>query len=114
MSVRLPGAVQIGPLRYRVITDKVAVAKMQADASNPRCMGHQDSGFQTITIDPSTAPDTQAETLLHEVLHAIWGVTGMSNHPVDKHDEYVITALAPALLDCLRRNPELVKALVRT
>lgn len=65
---------------------------------------------QRITIAGSMGPDQARDTLLHEVLHGLLRIVNLI--PDDKEEERVVVALAPLLLDALRRNPGLVEYLV--
>lgn len=62
-----------------------------------------------IVVAP-TVPSQERDTLLHELLHAIWAHTGLSYE--DDEQERVVGALAPWLLGALRDNPRLVAFLL--
>lgn len=55
------------------------------------------------------------EILLHEVLHACFYVTGLSNGDMLRVqvniEEYVVAHISPVLIDVLRSNPEFAKYL---
>lgn len=53
-----------------------------------------------IIIDSGQQRDSMADTLLHEVLHAIIATSGASC----KHEEQIVAALAPGLVHVLRSN----------
>lgn len=65
----------------------------------------------TIRVDLTAPPTDQADTLLHEALHAIWQVYGL---PAKVTEEEAATRLAGPLLALLRDNPEVVKAVLGT
>jgi hypothetical protein len=70
---------------------------------------------RAIMYDNERPYDVVAETLLHEVLHALWENAGL-NYLVDSREpkskgERLITALAPRLLSFLRDNPDFVRYL---
>ena len=57
-----------------------------------------------------------ADTLLHEVLHAVANVYGLRNHPeldTDAVEEKVVMTFTNGLLQVVRDNPDLVIALVQ-
>jgi hypothetical protein len=60
-------------------------------------------------LDGGLPYGVEAETLLHETLHAMWAQTNLQKRFTDKQQEAVVWALAPRLLSLLRDNPELVK-----
>lgn len=98
-----PASIQIGPLRY-----SVEMNQRVADAAS--AWGRIEFKSQTIALDPDQASDHMAITLLHEVLHGCWHHANIEAHGGDQEKE--ITALAPTLLDVMRRNPELVAFLM--
>lgn len=63
---------------------------------------------QTIFINPNQHPDRAGDTLLHEVLHAIWDLSGFDVMP-DLHEETVVRSFASWLSQVLKDNPELTK-----
>ena len=48
------------------------------------------------------------ETLLHEVIHAVWSSSGLTDGGTEEAN---VTALSPALLDTFHRNPWLLAEL---
>lgn len=57
-----------------------------------------------IHIDVTSSPEQQADTLIHEVLHAIWASRSM---PDRIGEEEAVTRLASGLATVLRDNPDL-------
>lgn len=49
--------------------------------------------------------DKLRETYLHEVLHALIGMSGMNRDVLSESEEVVVNRLAPVLLQFLRDNP---------
>lgn len=96
-------SVQIGPMAYKVErTDLV-------DASG-RC----DFDQLVIHINKRLCHGAAREILLHEVLHAIFNATGYDIWIGEGEvTEDAILRLSPLLLDVLRRNPALVKFLMK-
>lgn len=91
---RLPRTIRVGPMTYKVTYDPLL-----QDA-----VGETKAEKLTIKLRPGQAPDYEADTLLHEVLHAV-----MTHAPIDlttEQEEHVCLAIAPVLLDTLRRNPK--------
>jgi len=96
----LPSYIQVGPYRYKV----VLLAKDMNDL-----YGETDSRNQMIRLHPEQARDSMADTLLHEVMHAIWACSGMHEGRVT--EEQAVRGLTTWLLLVLRDNPELVEYL---
>jgi len=75
---------------------------------------------QTILIDDQLGPDQERETVLHELLHAIFYATSAHRllEELEKTaemkdlEENFIQPLASRLLELLRDNPDLVKYLI--
>lgn len=101
----LPNAIQIGPLRYRVTADAGEYAKQVATGMT-HFYGHIGLGTGIITLDPDQTDDHTRWALLHEVLHGCWHVTEPEGQTFT--EEQAIRVLTGALLDTLRRNPDLV------
>lgn len=107
----VPPSIEVGPFTYTVQTDQVAVLKMN-EAQATRLFGAFDERTMTITIDTDGAPGQIRDTLLHETLHGLLALTGLAEELGTDREERLCRALAPALLDALRRNPALVQFLV--
>jgi hypothetical protein len=67
-----------------------------------------------ITIYPGMPPSRERETLFHEVLHGVIQAVGSKYALAENGDECeeIIKAIAPTLLDTLRRNPRLARYLL--
>lgn len=63
-----------------------------------------------IEIAVEQSPQQQADTLIHELLHAIWATR---NFPDRMGEEAVCTRLASALATVIRDNPALCAVLER-
>lgn len=110
----IPVAVQIGPYLYTVERNQTAALQAKVENRSASCVGSNDPGAQVIRIDPEQGPDSTVDTLLHEVLHAVWSLVGLHEGTASKYEEQVIAALSPSLLDTLRRNPDFVRCLTTT
>lgn len=113
---KMPDQIIVGPITYDVVIDQAAIDRRSIDLE-ASLMGHHDGVTQELTLDPDLRPDQMAETLFHELLHAICHVYGVDLGGAIGADggpeERAIRTLSPALVDTLRRNPELVRALIR-
>jgi hypothetical protein len=68
---------------------------------------------QRIYLSPNMKHQVASDTLLHEVLHAIWSESGLDHIP-DLNEETVVRALATWLRLVIRDNPEFVKFIVNS
>lgn len=105
-----PKSIKIGPFVYEVSKDQAKMDRAAVEGGDGR-IGECDTGVGTIYLSPKLGPMQQAETLLHEIFHAITDMTGIAPQLGMETDEIVVRALSPAFLDLLRRNPALVRYL---
>jgi hypothetical protein len=105
--VKPPNSVVIGPYRYEVSVDEAAINAHSVNVQE-ECIGRVDRWDQTIVIRPGLGADVERESVLHELLHVVTRVVGLGQHD---NEERFVTAMAPTLLDALRRNPRLVRYL---
>ena len=103
----LPTHVQVGAFLYSLAVNQAAINEI-----NPTAFGRTRNKEQSIVLSEGQGPDQQADTVLHETLHACFMVAGMSERMTDTLAEETIRTLSPLLLDVLRRNPELVAYLL--
>lgn len=95
-----PRSVRIGPHRWRI--------KRSAIDADPDLYGRTVERRLTILLAPGSAPSQLRDTLVHELLHAIWSQCALGDLTDDDGQERVVGSLAPWLLGALRDNPELV------
>lgn len=72
-------------------------------------MGNCDHRNLRLELDEDLHPRHVGNTLLHEILHAIWGVYRL---PVKDEERYVET-LATTLVSLFRQNPRLYEVITR-
>lgn len=106
--MKVPRTVQIGPSRFDILIDEAEINKVACEAGGDGREGSYDGQRQKILIRPGLGEDRTAETLTHEVLHALMEMTGIANDVESNLEESMVTRLAPVVLDLLRRNPALV------
>lgn len=109
-ATKLPESIDVGPFTYTVVTDELDVLRTCV-SEHKELLGFHDEKALRIVVDPSQAPGQQRDTLLHELLHAVAAMTGAD---LGDNEEKVVRRLSPALLDLLRRNPNLVRFLTAT
>ena len=107
----VPLCVQIGPHNISIVVDEVANLRMQDDLES-RLSASYHQGRNEIAVKPDLHRDQEADSVLHEILHAIIRNLGLGSGSSVLADadaeESLVAALSPALLDLLRRNPDLV------
>jgi len=65
---------------------------------------------EAMYVSDSLSPNSMADTILHETLHAMWASVG--GWGIDLPEEQIVAAFTTILLDTLRRNPALIDYLV--
>jgi hypothetical protein len=91
----IPTSVKVGHLDYKII---VAVLP-------DNDYGNCDSHTQVITLTPNQTPQSAADTLLHEILHAIYNDSGLFS--IKRPDEEItVRLIATWLKGVFRDNPE--------
>lgn len=96
----VPDSIAIGPHTWTVQTDPTG--GLTGDAN---CNGVTVRERLAIVLADDLAPSYAREVLLHELIHAcLSGTTEFGTDP----EEALVRALAPLLLDALRRNPAIL------
>jgi len=102
----LPDSVKIGPVAYTV--KEVDDLHDVNDEGRKRWLHGQILWTSAaIQIERDQADDVKVTTLVHEALHGILNTAGQNDHP-----EEMIIALGYGIVQLLRDNPALVKAIV--
>lgn len=94
---------KVGPFIFPIITRGQAHHTGECDVSN-----------HIIYIDEAAPKDLTDEVELHEALHALFDLTGLS-HDLEKHvdlEESIVRRLSPALLSFLRDNAAWSRAVI--
>lgn len=107
----IPTSIKVGPFVYSVDLSSRAIAGARMD--NAGLTAQADHIKQSVTVDPDMAETGIAESLLHEVLHAVHRTVGINaQDKLRAHD--LIYRTCPTLLLILRDNPDLVAFLTET
>lgn len=72
-------------------------------------LGQCDHKKLTIAIQDHQAPVEEADTLLHEILHAIWHQMSINCGPLD--EEPIVRRMTSGFMQVFLDNPELLKYL---
>lgn len=109
ITVTPPKKVKVGPHDY--VIEKMTTDLVQASNAVGACLEVESK----IIYDPGQSQGQVRDTILHELLHAVWGQTYMDkkydDNAPDSEGELMIHELAPRILALLRDNPALVKFL---
>lgn len=109
--MRPPNRVQVGPYSFTIDFDPITHNSVEI-AEGEKLYGRVDFPSQTINVNPGQEKDSLADTILHEILHAVIYISGLQKRFEGNSEEELITPMATTLLDTLRRNPKLVDFLV--
>lgn len=101
--------VDVGPFHYAVKFDAAEVKRLE-EKNKQEYLGCCSFEEELIAINPNQTSDNLAETLFHEIMHAVFGLSGATGRMMREED--AIGRLCPMLLDTLRRNPQLVDYLM--
>ena len=94
-----PLIVKIGHYRWRV--------EMVEAFEDENDWGECDHKTLTIRVSNKLPEPHKTTALVHEIFHAMLAHSGLN-----EHDEFHVNALSIRLVEVLRDNPELVKAIV--
>ena len=100
-----PESVRVGAHVYDIEWDH--------DLAQFNAAGVTNNDTLKIGVDQKNALPVQQETMVHELLHAVWNQTSLRTRipdaDTDSPGEAAIQDLAPVLYALLRDNPEVVK-----
>ena len=99
--MKIPTEVKVGPHIYRVVVDE---DRLLVDSGQ---LGHTNKEKLIIAIEADQAPSQLADTLIHELVHAMLSSMGLD----EGTEERVANGLAPDILLLMQDNPELIKYL---
>ena len=100
------------PQRVRVLGKQFAVAYVPAgddalkNAEGEDCLGMCSPARQTVHVEDGQPLETEQETTLHEVMHAIEDAMGLDL------DETVISQMSKGLIAVVKDNPSFVRYLM--
>jgi len=103
MSATPPTTVAVGPHTYSVVLVPSGILKDANRAGQCNVQG------LVIAVDAAQARSQVADTLLHEITHALLEVIDLD----EDVEERVALAMGPGLLALLRDNPALVRWVTR-
>ena len=101
--MRLPKSVKIGG-------HDVAILEVDLEDN----FGKYDRVNLTIEIRKDASPSQKAATLLHEMLHAIWGESDLTKKYSNDGEEAVVTTLESGLYSAMINNPKVFKYIMES
>lgn len=108
----IPKRINIGPYGVEVFCDEDKMHGERVKNEVVEAVGFCSTDTQEIFLDPNQGSDSMADTLLHEVLHYIFYITGGTNEFGNENEEKMIMHISSTLLDTLRRNPKMTRYLL--
>ncbi len=100
----LPSRIEIGPFTYKIKERKHVVN----DRGEP-LDGKLSFQNHVIHIRKSLTPQAKRETLIHEILHGIWGITVSALSDITPTEEHIVYLMSPLILTVLQKNPDVAK-----
>lgn len=107
-----PMRVKIGWHTYKVIFGKEPLVLAGSDINiHEDLCGLTSVNQCRIWVDDNQSKSQIQDTLLHEILHAVFDTCGISVDLDHAAEERIVRVLAPNLLSLFRDNPELAEKL---
>lgn len=108
--MKLPEQITVAGLRYSLSTDPDEIART-GQKERSTLQGHCDRQAQRILLSTDAHDQSVAETVVHEVLHAITQIVGLADEWDEATEESVVNRLAPPLAQTIGANPDLMAAI---
>ena len=106
----IPTSIKVGPYHYGVEFNESKIRELEHEREHSYS-GYTDHTKLMIYLDPKMAEDQRAETLWHEVKHAVCKLFHWDRKLTE---EEAIRRTAPMELAVLRENPILAQCLLDT
>jgi hypothetical protein len=108
MSIVRPKNIKIGPYTYEIsFKDKKAkISKLLERVG--------ETHFQDLLIWVKPGKHmVERETLMHETLHAIFAISGITNRFTYEEEEEIVASLSPYIMMVILDNPEVLEFLLK-
>ncbi len=99
--------VKLRPKQVRVMGKIYKVTFVSASTIDHENFGQCDHNKLTIAVQDYQLPVEEADTLFHEITHAIWYQMGVGHGPME--EEPIVHRLASGWTQVFLDNPELLK-----
>jgi hypothetical protein len=100
--MKRPKTIRVGAFDYRVELEPTLAEKAGV-------LGLCVTDNITIYLDGNMPDPVEAETLLHEALHAMWTQTTLDKMYTDEQEEAIIHSLSPAIFLFLQENRDYLR-----
>lgn len=96
--MKMPRSVWVGPHRYEIWNSETSWVQRPAEEEHQ--VGLSVHTTSDIYVKPGLSAGQSRDTLLHEILHAIFAVAPPTNYTIlgDELEEHLCCQLSPALL----------------
>lgn len=101
--IQIPKRIKVGPVTYVVDYHD----GLSGD-DGKSLWGNCDHTALSVAINSKIAKDFERVVVVHELLHAIYHLSGI---PESEEEEKIVTSLSPLLLLLMRDNPKLLEYL---
>lgn len=110
MVPNLPPSLRVGPYRYSLRYLPRAHPILCDEEGVNDSIGNLDGDKETLSIADDLSPGAARATLVHELIHAIFGVVGASQWPgwSEELEELLCASMEAPLLAALKDNPAVV------
>lgn len=98
-EIPMPQSVRVGPFDYRV------QSWPSREASAADRFGECDRFNNVIRVRDDISRQRSAETMIHEILHAVWDTQGLGDNETE---ERIVTCFGLGLSQVIRDNPDFV------
>jgi hypothetical protein len=98
-AIPMPQRLRVGPFDYTV------QSWPSREASAAERFGECDRFNNVIRVRDDISEQRSAETMIHEILHAVWDTQGLGDNDAE---ERIVTCLALGLSQVIRDNPDFV------
>lgn len=106
-KAKMPKQIKVGPVVYQVKHSRKAMNAAELQQKD-YLLGLSEEQGRLISIEPEQPLTGLQSVLLHETLHSIFSVSGMSYKWEHDEEERMVRRLTPFLLSVLKDNPELL------
>lgn len=114
VTKKVPATLKIGPFNYDIVLDAAQHNAFRVkDGQDLDSIGNTDTAGQKIYIQSDLPYEVLSETLLHEIMHAIYYNSAIE-HMKEPSEEVIVSLISIGLFSVLKENPKLVEYLFGT
>lgn len=98
-EIDMPATLRVGPFDFRI------ESWSSREASAADRYGECDRFNNVIRVRDDLNGQRTAETMIHEILNAVWGTQAFEG---DQNEESIVTGISLGLAQVMRDNPEMI------